>query len=357
MAGDTEVDLNEVELSMDEESEDCELDFEEEDAELYNNVESDVQEADVDTCVLDKVTNPTSLADKSATTIKYAPVVKPVVGKYNLYCIAIDWLDTGAKPLSSVKKSAQLTKQVYEKYSRGKLELFPIAKTERVRYKADRANLSAAIEQAKKQATAGQTNKLPNMFVMVTNDVGASHGSGDTVRVRGTLGRDFLHEVGHSKVTQMLRHSGRRLENGKVDAYGDGTCFMSSFSSKKLTLAQQYSRGWLPENQVAQYEGFEPVVYKVAKLDGPDIEGAVKGVRIPRPGKDPLFVSIPEGSPNNPKKKEPMLMLHSLYMNSGTVRERSFLNHAEYNDLIIDAVEKNDKYWTVQVSRAKISSL
>lgn len=295
--------------------------------------------------------------------IKYAPKIQPVVATLNLYCIAIDWKDSPSPDYSSseVSGAGKIVADNYKKVSRGNIKFNVIPKVVKVNQNKDRKNLADAEAEAKNKAVVGQKNENPNLFAVFTKGVSkVNHASGNTAHMIQRTGSVTTHEISHLK-PMSLQHSNMRLANGKVESSTDGSCWMSIKSSSQLTAAQTYARGWFPENKVAQYAltDFAPVEFDVETLDSDDSSAFVKAVRIPRQsadGKaiDPLFLSMPK-IPTGSKNSEYKLALHTLYSNSGTVREAVFVDKAQFEDLSFKTVAKTNKSWKVQVSRAKLA--
>lgn len=321
----------------------------------YDNCElSPLLDDSEDTKISDSYQNTVekkSTVPTSTMKYKYAPVITPVKGNYNLYCIALVWNDNPGAGLSKVRSAGAQTADIYRNLSNGNLNFNVIAKSVKVNFDCNAKNLSAAESQAKKIAVAGQKNDDPNVFIIVNNGAKkVSNGSGDTAHVLGTLVRDFLHELGHCRPT-VLGHSGKYLENGKYEQYGDGTSFMSSLNSHKLTAPQLYVEGWFPENKVAEYEwGSVSVDYIIDSLDTPNTGDNLKAVLIPREGKSPLFLSMPTVDGKR------LLALHCPYgskpgsLGHGSQRILVFSNSAEYEGLSFVKINEADDCCTVRVT-------
>jgi hypothetical protein len=283
-------------------------------------------------------------------TIKYAPVVPPVKGDYNLYCIALVWNDNKGASISKVSNAGKETARIYKKLSDGHFNLNVIVKSVKVNFNRNSKNLPAAEKVAKKAAVVGQKNKKPNLYIIVNNGAkGFSNGSGNTAHLLGTLTRDFLHELGHCRPLQ-LQHSGR-MKDGKFESYSDGTSFMSKFSSLELTAAQLYALGWLPENKVALHEfGFPPVEYKIEKLGSSNKGPNLKAVMIPMENNQkPLFLSMPKVNGDD------LLALHQPYggkggaVGTGTKRLLVFGKAATYAGLSFQKIEETKDYTVVRI--------
>ncbi len=317
-----------------------------------NPEESDIEAIDIDIAIdiFPPPLPPVVTSPVTPKPMKYAPIVPPVKGNYNLYCISLIWNDNPGAQLSNVTASGQSTAKIYKTLSNGNFNLNVIGKAIKVDFDHNAKNIPYAEKQAKRIATAGQKNNNPNLFIIVNNKAkGFSNGGGDTAHLYGTLVRDFLHELGHCKPLQ-LEHSGRVMENGEFESYADGTSFMSKLNSIQLTAAQLYTLGWLPQNKVALYEfGFAPVEFKITKLKASNDVDGVKAVMIPLEGQKPLFLSMP--TINN----ENMLALHQPYGNRGAVgtgtrRLLVFSNQASYQNLSFQKVSETDDYAVVRIS-------
>lgn len=302
---------------------------------------------------VDALTPPTK-TPKTITSapIKYAPVITPVKGTYNLYCIALKWLDNPGPSLGSVTNDGHLAAEVYHRLSGGYINFNVIAKVVSVNYTHVAKNLGAAESQAKKIATANQKNTYPNIYVMFNHGAKAvSEGGGDTAHLIGTLGRDVLHEIGHCRPFK-LGHSGKFDSNGKYLQYDDGTSFMGRFSSTSLTAPQLYYLGWLPQNKVAEYDiGTPATEYNIEQLNSGGTSDSLQAVYIPRDTGKPLFLSMPKV--NN----QFMFALHlANHQNSnpsnggGSERVQVFANTAEYDNLMFEKVSASPGYTTIRIS-------
>lgn len=341
-------------LTEDEDPEDLTDDTVDEDDDndcQLGNIEDDIEFPEVDDSIDNGTETPPVATDPSVSpTIKYAPVVAPVKGNYNLYCIALVWNDNKGANINKVTNAGNATAKIYKNLSNGNFNLNVIVKSVKVNFNRNAKNLPAAEKQAKKAAVAGQKNKNPNLFVIVNNGAkGFSNGGGNTAHLLGTLTRDFLHEIGHCKPLQ-LHHSGRINSDGKYQAYGDGTSFMSSFSSLELTAVQRYNLGWFNEKEVALHEfAFPPVEYKIEKLSSPNNNNdAVKAVMIPIDGQKPIFLSMPNVN------GKPTLTLHQPYNNKGPVGSGSrrllvFGKAASYANLSFQKVSETKDFTVVRI--------
>lgn len=276
----------------------------------------------------------------ASTTIKYAPVLPPVKGEYTLYAVALKWLDNPGEPLSHVSNACNQAAKVYKELSNGYLNFKVIARVVKVDFNHAAKNIPKAEKQAK---NALGKPAAQHVYCMFNNHAkNFSNGSGDTAHLLGTLTRDVLHEVGHCRPTQ-LGHSGA-YKDGKLAPYDDGTSFMGRFASTRLTGAQLYLLGWLPENKVAQYDiGGIPTQFDVCSLFADNSGQAVKVVLIPRGEQRPLYLSRPQ------IQGKPTLCLH-LSSGRGTQRVAVFGSKAQYDNLLFEKVADGDGFVTVRVS-------
>lgn len=285
---------------------------------------------------------PVQKLNSVSAPIKYAPIQPAVKGKINLLCIALKWQDDPGSSPSSVASSGRKTEQVYKELSGGLLDFIVVSKQIEVPYNKAAKNINKAEKYAKARMPKPK-NDFRTIYVIVNHGAkGFSNAGGDTAHLYGTLARDFFHEVGHLRPFS-LGHSGRYV-NGKLEAYGDATSFMGKFSSTKLTGAQLYLLGWLPENKVAQYDiGDAPTNYDVQNLFGSNSTNQVKVVLIPRPVGRPLYLSMPQ------IQGKPTLCLH-LSSGRGTQRVTVFGKQAQYENVLFEKIEEGQGFVTVRVS-------
>lgn len=296
--------------------------------------------------IKEKITTPT-LTPTSIPTInqiKYAPVLKPVKGDYNLCCVALGWSDNPGASLSRVANACRDTASIYKDLSGGNFNLNPIPKYVKTNFEHNAKNIPNAEKEAKKVIAANPKNNKPNLYAMVNNHAkNFSNGSGDTAHLLGTLTRDFLHEIGHCRPT-VLGHSGKYDDKGKLLPYDDATSFMGRFSSVKLTGAQLYLLGWLPENKVAQYTVGEPTTeYKIENLYSKAENDAQKVVLIPMGDQRPLYLSMP-------KIDDKYLFALHLSSGRGTQRVKVFAEQAEYENLTFKRTSQTDSYTSIKIS-------
>lgn len=294
--------------------------------------------------------SPPKALTSTPPTIKYAPVITPVKGTYNLFCLALKWLDNPGPSLSSVTNDGHNAASVYKRLSNGYITFNVIPKEVSVNFTHSAKNVAAAEAYAKKVATVN--NNYPNIYVIFNHGArSVSTGGGDTAHLIGTLYRDVLHEVGHCRPFN-LGHSGKFDANGKYLQYDDGTSFMGRFSSADLTAPQLYYLGWLPQNKVAEYDiGTPATEYNIENLDAPNTGDNLKAVLIPNPSAKNLFLSMPKV--NN----QFMFALHlANHTNSkkqsggGSERVQVFANTAEYDNLLFEKVSVGSGYTTVRIS-------
>ncbi len=307
------MDLNELDVC------DCELD-------LHEHEDVEQEESNVE---LSDRESETLMAVHLASVTKLAPVMPPVKGKINLICIALKWLnDPGSSP-ASVGSSGRFTEQIYKELSGGLIDFNVISKQVDVPYNKAAKNINKAEKFAK--AKVPPPNKDRTIYVIVNHGAkGYSNAGGNTAHLYGTLKRDFLHEVGHLRPFS-LGHSGAYI-NGKLEAYRDGTSFMGRFSSTRLTGAQLYLLGWLPQNKVGLFEEDDaPTDFDICPLYAKNDKPGMKVVVIPRGDLRPLYLSMPNVQGKN------VLMLH-LSSGRGTQRVAVFGNRAEYGDYIFEKI-------------------
>lgn len=275
------------------------------------------------------------------TNIQYAPVIPPVKGNINLYAVALVWLDDEGANVNSVNGAARQMAQTYKDLSGG-LVIFSVT-TRRIKVNFNKAPKN--ISKAEKQAinTIGVTPSDKNIYAIVNHNAKKYSNAGNHIaHLMGTLARDFCHEVGHLDPFS-LGHSGA-YKNGKLEPYGDGTSFMGSFASNKLTGAQLYLLGWLPENKVGLYNiGDSATNFNICSLYANNDGDNLKVVLIPRGDQRPLYVSMPQ------IQGKPTLCLH-LSTGRGTQRVTVFGNHAEYEGITVQKISTSDGFVTVQIS-------
>lgn len=308
------------------------------DCDLVNTLD-DVEETDV--AVDDTLASKDVGSVMAFTAIKYAPVLPPVKGNINLYAVAMVWLNDPGASLGSVTGAANKTAQIYKELSNGLLKFKVIPKRIKVSYNKAPKNIHKAEQQAKAIIKAPRDEK--NIYAMVNHRAkGYSNAGGDIAHLMGTLTRDFCHEIGHLRPFK-LGHSGA-YKDGKLKAYDDGTSFMGRFSSTRLTGAQLYLLGWLPENKVAQYDiGDNPTDFNVCSLFAGNGGDSVKVVLVPRGERRPLYLSMPQ------IQGKPTLCLH-LSSGRGTQRVAVFGTQAQYEGVTFQKVAEGDGFVTVRVS-------
>lgn len=270
---------------------------------------------------------------------KFAPVMPPVKGKYNLYGLVIKWADNPGANVNSATNATRSAAKIYKELSDGLLDFTPIVKVVKVNLNHAAKNIPAA----EKQAKATVPNPGNHVYVIYNNHAkNFSNGGGDTAHLLGTLTRDVLHEVGHCRPTD-LGHSGA-YKDGKLAPYDDGTSFMGRFASVKLTGAQLYLLGWLPENKVAQFDLTDPVTdFNVCNLYADNSASGVKVVLIPRGDQRPLYLSMPQVN------GKPSLCLH-LSTGRGTQRVTVFGNQASYEGVTFQKIADGAGFVTVRVT-------
>lgn len=308
------------------------------DCDLENNLTNADEVVEVDNSPLPV----TALAMPTGATIKYAPVQPTVKGNLNMICIALKWQnDSGANP-SSVSNAGRQTAKIYADLSGGNIRFNVVAKQIAVPYNKAAKNINAAEKYAKNKVAKPNANKC--IYAIVNHNAkGFSNAGGDTAHLLGTLIRDFCHEIGHLRPFS-LGHSGA-YKDGKLAPYDDGTSFMGRFSSSKLTGAQLYLLGWLPENKVGMYEVNDAATdFNVQNLYGDNTsDNSVKVVLIPRGENRPLYLSMPQ------VQNKPALCLH-LSSGRGTQRITVFGNQATYEGITFQKVADGNGYVTVRVS-------
>lgn len=333
------------------EAEDCLLGLLNETIDVDVDVDLDVN-VDVNVDVKVKRGNSTVAAPKKAvsaapanspvnTTIKYAPVVEPVKGNFNLYAVALKWINNKGPSLSSVSSTGKSAANIYKNLSSGYVTFNVMPKVVAVNYTHTAKNIPAAEAEAKRKINAPATKR--NIYAMVNNHAkSVSNAGGDTAHLLGTLTRDWLHEIGHLRPFR-LGHSGKYDEKGKLKAYDDGTSFMSRFSSNVLTASQLYFLGWLPEKKVAQFDATDPATdFNIQNLYAPNTGECLKAVLMPRTGR-PLFLSMPQVN------GKAMFALH-LATGGGSQRVKVFSTKAEYDGLSFEKVAVNGGCSTVRIS-------
>lgn len=296
------------------------------------NISDDMNPADVASTIVGGATG---------TPIKYAPQLPPVKGHYDLYCLVLRWLDNPGPPISNASGATHQAAAIYKELSSGQLIYNVIVKEVKVNLHHNAKNLNAA-EHAAKAVVGNPTG--PHLYAIFNNHVQSfSHGSGDTAHLLGTLTRDVCHEMGHCHPTE-LGHSGKYDVHGKLLPYDDGTSFMGRFASNKITGAQLYLLGWLPENKVAQYDiGDASTDFNVQNLFGGDITNAVKVVLIPRDIGRPIYLSMPQVN------GKALLAIH-LSAARGSQRVAVFANKATYAGLTFQKIADGTGFVTVRVS-------
>lgn len=289
--------------------------------------------------------SPSDMHPSSLTVmpVKYAPVIPPVKGAYTLFCVILKWLDNPGENVNSASNATHQAAAIYKELSGGDLIFNVVVKQIHVSFNHNAKNLNAAEKQAK--AAIGNPQG-PHVYAIFNNHVqNFSHGAGDTAHLLGTLTRDVCHEVGHCHPTG-LGHSGKYNANGKLLPYDDGTSFMGRFASNKLTGAQLYLLGWLPENKVAQYDiGSGVADFNIENLFVSNAGDNLKVVLIPRTTGRPIYLSMPQIN------GKPLLAIH-LSAGRGTQRVAVFANKATYAGLSFVKIADGQGFVTVRINAA-----
>lgn len=285
---------------------------------------------------------PTAPIMARLSSSNYAPVMPTVSGQYTLYCLVLKWLDNPGEDVNSAKRACEKAAQAWKRLSNGALTFNVVTKVVKTGLTHAKRSLNQAEQMAKKSVDA---SKLHIYAIFNNNLTSANHGNGDTAQLKASLVRNVLHEMGHCRPT-LLGHSGKYGENGVLDPYGDGTSFMSRYPTDKLTAAQLYLLGWLPQDKVALYTPTDiTTAFKMQSLYGDDVAGTVKAVLIPRgDDKRPLYLSMPQ---INGKAR---FCLH-LAQDRGTQRVAVFGNQARYEGLLFQKMDEfKDGYAPISIS-------
>lgn len=279
-------------------------------------------------------------APLNSTPVKYAPVQPHVKDTINLIAITLIWLDDPGIEKERVATAARATRNIYDELSRGLISFIVTVKAVRVPFNKSAKNLYRAEEYAKRQVPPPD-NGNPTIYAIVNNKAkNYNNAGGNTAHLTTPLIRTFLHEVGHLRPFR-LGHSGAYI-NGQLEAYADGTSFMGAYSTTRLTGAQLYLLGWLPQAAVGLYELDDPPTdYSLYNLYS-NTDG-IKVVLIPRGDQRPLYLSRPEAQGKD------VLMLH-LSSNRGTQRVEIFGTRKEFDGVLFEKIADNGESVVVRIS-------
>jgi len=233
-----------------------------------------------------------SYSSYSSSVIKYAPEITPVTGEYNLYCIALEWLNHPSADLNEVAISCQGVANTFKRISQDNFIFIP--RTQKIAFDFDLThnNVAHTVSLAK-----GRINgpKDKSSYVMVNNRAeSVSHSHGDTSNLLNTLLTTFCHEVGRLE-PYVLGSSGAYDTAGKYRPQGDGTSFMGNRASNEITLSQSYFTGWISYKQVAMYNYTSDGIkeFNLTRLDDYNDTVSLKGVLMLDVDEKPLFLSRP----------------------------------------------------------------
>lgn len=285
--------------------------------------------------------------------IKYAPNLTPVHGTFKVCGISVQWNNNNGAPKAKVGSAARALATNYSRLSNGQLIFKPTTRVAKVGLAYNRKNVNNAVNKARSIVNGGTPKKF-DRYVIVTGGLGTSHAGGNSCVLRGTLKRDWWHEMGHvlpnADKQRALGHAGKYVtKNGKtkLDAYGDGSSFMGRFSTNNINPPQRYHLGWAGDNKTAQYDlGDGEKQFKVSYPYSKNIpDDAVTGVLIPRTEGRPLFASI------IPVQKK--LLFAVWYMTGGgTQRTAVFNKSATVDGLFFQRLATNGNSSTLSIGPA-----
>lgn len=292
-----------------------------------------------------------------SATFTYAPYVEPVADNRTLACVAIKWQDNPGASVTAVTNCCNATARNFRRLSNNQMNFRAVTFGIAVPYTHSPENVGHAQTFVKKALVSkGIKNDGHTTYAIVNNNAAkGSHTNGITSSIMNPLITTFYHEVGRSDPIH-LGSSGGRLANGKYDYQGDGTSFMSRFSSGDLTAIQLYYTGWLKNTQVAYHTDLSATAdYPIQSLLAND-NTSLKGVLIPiAPGKTLMF-SRPTG-----KKTGVTNMLHQNCcpggdgaVNRGSRKIGSFGQQMQYEGLNFEQISTDGEEATIRISPVSV---
>jgi hypothetical protein len=227
-----------------------------------------------------------------------------------LICIGIIYEDKkcgvdGAK----CKTLAHRISDFYKKNSRKELILVPSFATVKVPYKCQPKNVNRAEQYAIKKHPGY------DFYAIVVTCISVAHAGNKIAHLINFLDRDGQHEVGH---LLGLEHAGA-FSGGKLEDYGDALSVMGKFPSGFLTAPQYIFKGWMPKDEIVEYEGTEQKTFTLKRVTNFDGDG-ISAVIIKRNGRN-ACISCPQ--PTKFFNKGSYLALH-LYQRGGSQKIKAF---------------------------------
>jgi len=208
-------------------------------------------------------------------------------GVKTLACVAIQWEGGGELSAAKCQSVADNVADFYNRNSRGVFKLKPLGFAVDVPLAKTSGNLRRAKAIAKQEVKADYYI-IPAFFVKK----GGNHAGNKIAHVAQLTGWVIIHEVGH---LLGLGHSGQYLYNKNgvpyLKNYGDADSPMGNNGSNFLNGPQYYKLGWLPKDEVAQYDP-SVRIYELKKVSNFKGDG-LTAVIIPRPTGKPAVVSYP----------------------------------------------------------------
>lgn len=208
-----------------------------------------------------------------------------VKGEMTIQCIGLKWKNQGYfADEGELRNMASGVRSIYNKISKGDLKLTmkcAVFQTELNNY---RKYLGRAEKEAMKKHSGA------DYYLIVNSITDGSHAGGKVAHLKSPLIRTACHELGH---LIGLAHSGSYQRGNHYDDYGDGSSFMSKFSSATITCPQLYWMGWIDKSQCDLYLGDGKKTFSIKTLGRTETDKVC--VIFPRQGDRDAFISYVDG--------------------------------------------------------------
>ncbi|CAM3217700.1 hypothetical protein [Corallococcus soli] len=159
------------------------------------------------------------------------------------------------------------------------------------------SNCATAKTQARQKTT--NSNAFLTVYVLPGGMCSTSNAGSRTVNLKGTLFRDYAHEVGH--VLGLAHGNVRDPSTGKVKSSGDSSTYMGIFASDNYNLPQLHWLGWTKKEEIVQINsaiasnGFTEITLRPVGNNADSTSPLPMGAVWEIPGTDQrLFISVPK---------------------------------------------------------------
>ncbi|WP_244237559.1 M10 family metallopeptidase domain-containing protein [Corallococcus llansteffanensis] len=196
--------------------------------------------------------------------------------------------------LTTIKNTVSNLSDYYAVASRNQLSLEVIASQNVV---VTSTNCATAKTQARQKATS--SSAFLTVYVLPGGVCSTSNAGSRSVNLKGTLFRDYAHEVGH--VLGLAHGNVRDPSTGTVKSSGDSSTYMGIFASDNYNLPQLHWLGWTKKEEIVKINsaiasnGFTEITLRPVGSNADSTNPLPMGAVWEIPGTDQrLFIAVPK---------------------------------------------------------------